>query len=140
MRYNSAIWLFLAGVFGFTTLGLRNISETTVTFDEFAHLPAGVSYLQTGRFGIYRESPPFVRCITAFPAWLAGARINLTQAYRGYRSETLVGRDFVHTTGKRYSMYLNLGRYSVLVLSIACASIIYWWSRKLFGTFAALAS
>lgn len=140
MGNRSSLCILLAGVFAFTTLAFQYIDETAVTIDEFGHLPAGVSYLQTCRFGLYRESPPLLRCVTAFPAWVAGARISLTQAFRGRRTEAIVGRDFARAAGKRYSDYLSAARIVVLILGIGCAGLIYWWSRELYGPSAALVS
>ena len=39
----------------------------SVTIDEFAHLPAGIYYLRTGRFDVYNLSPPLVRELAALP-------------------------------------------------------------------------
>ncbi len=45
----------------------------SVTFDEYAHLPAGVSYWHSGRFDVYDLSPPLLRLLGSWPAVLAGA-------------------------------------------------------------------
>ena len=39
----------------------------SVTVDEFAHLPAGVYYLETGHFDVYNLSPPLLRELAALP-------------------------------------------------------------------------
>ena len=42
-----------------------------MTVDEFAHLPAGVYYLETGHFEVYDLSPPLLRQLAALPVLAA---------------------------------------------------------------------
>ena len=43
----------------------------SVTVDEFAHLPAGLYYLETGHFDVYNLSPPLLRELAALPVLAA---------------------------------------------------------------------
>src|SRR5205809_3786845 len=52
-------------------LALLSLRQQSVTEDEFAHLPAGLSYWRTGSFGIYRVNPPLVKIIGALPVLMA---------------------------------------------------------------------
>ena len=45
----------------------------SVTFDEFAHLPAGVAYWRHADFSIFDLSPPLLRLVAAAPPTLAGS-------------------------------------------------------------------
>src|SRR6476620_4349491 len=60
-----------------TWSALRN----SVTFDEFAHLPAGLSYWRYGRFDIYDYTPPLPQLLGSWPALLAGARVPAIEPY-----------------------------------------------------------
>ena len=42
-----------------------SLNETSVTVDEFAHLPAGIVYLQQRNFAPYHHNPPLLRMIAA---------------------------------------------------------------------------
>ncbi len=44
------------------------------TFNEPAHLAAGMSHWQFGRFELYRVNPPLVRMLAALPVLAAGAK------------------------------------------------------------------
>lgn len=129
--------VFLAFEAVFLWLALENIATTPVMLDEFAHLPAGVSYWETGRFSIYRESPPLIRYVTAFPAYLNGARLDYRRASLGHRSEWLVGIDFVKANGPRYDAYLWQARLVVILLAVACGSLLYVWCNEVYGRVAA---
>ncbi len=49
------------------------------TFGELGSLPAGISHLQFGWFGLYRVNPPLVRIVAALPALLADAKTDWTR-------------------------------------------------------------
>lgn len=70
--------------------------ENAATVDEFAHLPAGVSHWERGRFTLYHENPPFVRALIALPVWLSGPKTDYRRERigLGIRSEWRVGQNF----------------------------------------------
>ncbi len=113
---------------------------TPVMVDEFAHIPAGVSYWESGRFALYRENPPLIRCLISLPAWLSGARVDYSRASVGYRSEWRVGLDFARANESRYARYLWQARLVVAILAVGCGGLIFWWARELFGWQAAAVS
>ena len=49
---------------------VSSLRENSVTVDEFAHLPAGISYWLEGSFATYHHNPPLVRLIAAAPVLL----------------------------------------------------------------------
>ncbi len=50
-----------------------SIPRNAVTFDEFAHLPVGMSYWHLGEFWGYHHNPPLVRALSLhFPRCSAG--------------------------------------------------------------------
>jgi Dolichyl-phosphate-mannose-protein mannosyltransferase len=130
----------LAFEISFVWLLFESIGATPVMVDEFAHIPAGVSYWDSGRFALYRENPPLVRCLISLAPWLSGARVDYAHALAGYRSEWRVGMDFARANESRYARYLWQARMVVVGLAVACGGLIYWWSRELFGPQAAAVS
>jgi len=58
-----------------SVLLIWSASRNSVTFDEYAHLPAGVAYWKFGwrAFAVHNLSPPLVRLIAAAPVVVAGA-------------------------------------------------------------------
>ena len=51
----------------FVVCGFVSMSGDSATFDETAHVFAGVSYLETGDFRLNPEHPPLVKLIAAAP-------------------------------------------------------------------------
>ena len=51
----------------FVVCGFISLTLDSATFDETAHLGAGVSYLETGDFRLNPEHPPLVKLIAAAP-------------------------------------------------------------------------
>ena len=49
-------------------LAVHTLSVKTVTVDEVAHLPAGITYWQSGSFALYHQNPPLVKLLLALPA------------------------------------------------------------------------
>jgi hypothetical protein len=140
-RATLGAWAILVVVaVAFAALAVESITNNSVTVDEFAHVPAGVSYWQRGTFSLYRENPPLVRGLIALPVWLAGARTD----YHGEgeslfgRPEWSVGKDFERAHTDRYLLLFNRARLVVAALAIACGVLIFAWARTLHGEAAAL--
>lgn len=125
-------------VAGFACLAVEVIESNAIMVDEFAHLPAGVSYFDLRRFYIYRVNPPLVQGLAALPVWLSGPRMDYSRAGSGERSEWNVGLDFLAANADQNHRYFSRARSAVTVLAIACGILIYRWSSELHGRVAAL--
>jgi len=128
---------FLALVAASAFLALEAIHGNFVMMDEYAHIPAGMSYWQVGRFSLYRENPPLVQCLVALPPLVAGAKVDYTHAGGG-RSEWTVGRDFLIANAARLHDLVRWSRCVVLALGIASGALIFWWVGELYGGWAAV--
>ena len=51
------------------------------TYNEPAHLVAGISYWQFGRFDVYSVNPPLVKLVAAIPVMLAGCETDWKSFY-----------------------------------------------------------
>jgi hypothetical protein len=51
----------------FLLLGLASARRASVSFDEFAHIPAGVAYWKERAFHLYAHNPPLARLIAVLP-------------------------------------------------------------------------
>jgi len=110
-----------------------------VTIDEVGHIPAGISYWQTGRFRIYRVNPPLPRMVATLPVLAARPKVDyrhLTDG-PGDRPEWEIGRDFAAANVSNYMTLVRLARLPGLLWSLAGAWVVYRWSRDLYGESAA---
>lgn len=131
---------FLVLTIGFQWMTLEYSASSSVTVDEFAHLPAGITTWETGTFQSYRENPPLVRGLLALPAWLAGAKMDYTSARAGLgeRSEWQVGTDFMHANKANYLELYGGARFVNLLIATGCGLLIFLWSYELAGPLTAL--
>jgi 4-amino-4-deoxy-L-arabinose transferase-like glycosyltransferase len=131
---------FLAAVACCVVLSSVCIRGNPAAVDEFAHVPAGISYWQLGRHYIYRENPPLVRLLAALPVVLRGPTMSYAHATNTYRSEWEVGWDFMRVNGPRYHEYIALARCMILFLAVAAGLLIFVWGCENYGSAAGAAA
>ena len=73
MRWAPAACLLL-----FAAAATLSLIGDAATFDETAHLPAGLSYLQRGDFRMNPEHPPLAKAWAALPLWVASTPVDYT--------------------------------------------------------------
>jgi hypothetical protein len=137
-RYAVALILLHAALLTWSALA------NSVAVDEYAHLPAGVSYWRSGgHFSIYDQSPPLLRLIAAAPVALAGADAPPVAAF-----EAMPAKDrhwsyaytFLRANANRYQRLFVIGRVPMILLSCLGAWIVYRWASAMYGSKPALLS
>ncbi|HWP48335.1 MAG TPA: glycosyltransferase family 39 protein [Candidatus Limnocylindrales bacterium] len=131
---------FLIPVVLLLILGLQvflSMGQISITYDEFAHLPAGYSYLKTGDFRMYSHNPPLIKLITAFP--LLFMEIRLPQSNYWDSEEVPVrpwfyGMDFMRANRTQYLHFFFYARLMTLFLSGLLGFLVFLWSREFYGT------
>lgn len=98
--------------------------------DEIAHLPAGVSHLELGRFDLYNVNPPLVRTVAALPVVLVGCNTD----WRGYHDLLKVQCDFLNANGTKVFAYFTLGRLMCIPFCLVGTWICYRWAEAVYGT------
>ena len=124
-------------------LATHSLWQKSVTVDEYAHLPAGLSYLQKGTFGLYHQNPPLVKILAALPALAAGANVDYAHSWveTSPPSRWLFGDDFqtanptrfVDRGEVRYHELFNLARLAIVALSCVGAWLIFSWGKEIYG-------
>jgi hypothetical protein len=120
-----------------------SIPRNAVTFDEVAHLPAGISYWQRGEFWAYHHNPPLVRLLYALPAVLVDVPMDYQNFhYRpGVRQpDNDLGRDFMLLNRDQYMAIFVMCRMVVAGLSVLGGYMVFCWSRELWGSAGGLVS
>lgn len=119
-------------------LAINSLVGDSITFDETAHLTAGMSYLMTGDFRLAPETPPLAQMWAACPLLLLDARW-CSPHTPGWREGDVwrVGRIWLFdlTDGER--LLLPARCMMVLLLVATCLST-YALARTLFGHRAAI--
>jgi hypothetical protein len=122
----------------FVVCGFVSLSGDSATFDETAHIGAGVSYVETGDFRLNPEHPPLAKMLAALPLQAlerGGGRYDTTAWKIG--GQWRFGFDLLNRDGAP-ARRLIPARSAILALGTLLALIVYFWSRELFGRSASL--
>ncbi len=104
----------------------------SVTVDEFAHLPAGYSYLKTGEFHLYNRNPPLVKILAALP--LAAKNAGFTKSAFFQNSDHWgFGYDFMYGNWGNYRELFNMGRTVIILIGLLGGCIVFFWAKELYG-------
>lgn len=101
------------------------------TWDEPAHVAAGMEWLDRGRYTYEPLHPPLARVLAAIGPRLAGIRS------AGQESVWLEGNAILYAGG-RYDRNLALARLGMLPFFVLAAWIVFAWTRRLGGAAAGL--
>ena len=116
-----AVPLLVAGMtVAHLALILGNIGWNAPTFDEVAHIQAGVSYWKTGKFDEYRVNPPLAKLLQALPVILIYA-----------------DRDILNIeddSGTTLIRVVQTARLAGIAWSLLGAWAIFRWAKDLYGT------
>lgn len=110
------------------------------TFNEPAHLAAGLSHWQFGRFELYRVNPPLVRMVAALPVLTADVETDWSKFHEsaGARPVFSIGEDFVAANGERSLWIFTIARWACIPFSLLGGYICFRWGRELFHPAAGL--
>jgi len=113
-------------------------STTSQGFDEPCHVAAAIEFLDKGTYTLDPVHPPLSRIAIGLPLYIAGERFPTWAAsdprLKNYND---VGNSVLYDDG-HYLRNLSLARTAVLPFFIVCAAIVFLWTRRQFGNWAAL--
>jgi hypothetical protein len=118
-------------------VGAGRITSTypvfSYTYDEPAHIAAGMEWLDRGSYTYEPMHPPLARVAVALGPWLSGLHsVGLADLWDE-------GDAILHATGA-YAEPLTLARLGVLPFFLLAAALVWVWGRQLFGAGVALAA
>jgi hypothetical protein len=125
-------------------LALHAAWRTSPTIDEFSHVPAGISYWQTGRFGLYHHNPPLAKLLAALPVLVAHPVVDYSGSYAQAQAageppgHVAFAEEFMRANAARYFDLFRLARIPIVLLSLAGMLILFHWGRELFGAWGGL--
>jgi len=138
-RAHASVAAAIALLLGFAVACAVSLGRDAATFDETAHLVAGLSYLERADFRLNTEHPPLAKLWAAWPVRLLGrdATDYDSTAWRG-ADPWILG--FEALNGPRSSperrdpaRMLGPARLAMLALGIVLGGIVLAWSRELWG-------
>ena len=119
------------------------LSRWSPTFDEPAHIGAGLSYLKTGEFKVNLQHPPLLKEIAAVPLVMTGVPFPMSPA--DWKDVTTpadpilqwqLGSSVIYDTGDPIGVVFR-ARLPFLALTLGLIAAVYAWGRTLLGPAAA---
>jgi 4-amino-4-deoxy-L-arabinose transferase-like glycosyltransferase len=118
-------------------LAVQSLVQENPTIDEVIHLPAGITYWQTGTFKLYHHNPPLVKLVAALPALASG--VTMEQVYRSkfWRNEppykSGVAHLFANLNAAGYFEIFTRARLLMPLFSVVGGLVVFAWSSRLYG-------
>ncbi len=127
----------------FVLQAFASLDLKSPTFDEPAHIGAGLSYLRTGDFKVNLQHPPLLKEIGALPLILMGVRLPMSDddwsaidTRRDPGFQWRLGNAVIYGNDADRVMFWS--RLPFLALATLLGLSIYLWGRRLLGDAAAL--
>jgi Dolichyl-phosphate-mannose-protein mannosyltransferase len=117
-------------------LAVHSLKQENATVDEVAHMPAGVSYWETGTFKLYHHNPPLAKLVAALPVVLSGpktAELYKMEAW-AKESQAAFGQYFARENATSYFDLFNRARLVMLLFSVLGGLVVFVWSSRLYGS------
>lgn len=113
------------------------------TFDEPAHIAAGLSYWQTRNIAANPQHPPLLKELSGLALLAAGVRLPDTPLVRNMETgapgaEYTVGAELIRDQGTRRVLFW--ARLPFLIMSTLAGVLLFAWGRQLLGEGAACAA
>ena len=109
-------------------------------FDEPCHIAAAIEFLDRHTYSLDPVHPPLSRIAIGLPLYLAGERFpRWSPGDPRLTDYNAVGNSVLYDSG-HYLRNLILARLGVLPFYICCAVLVFVWTRKEFGSVAAVAA
>jgi hypothetical protein len=128
-----------AALFAVIAVGrvLLTYQVTSQGFDEPCHVAAGIELLDKGTYTLDPVHPPLARLAIGLPVYLAGERYPRTGEAATSNNYNVVGNSILYDSG-HYRRNLTLARLAVLPFFLFAAVVVFLWTRREFGDFAAV--
>ncbi|MGH2570917.1 MAG: ArnT family glycosyltransferase, partial [bacterium] len=117
----------------FAALAILSMRVKNPTFDETAHLAAGVSYVQKRDFRMNPEHPVLPKLLAGASAGLAGAKHSWdTEAWRDAEQWDFA-REVLYGPGADWRRILFAGRLPMVAIGVALGFATWAWTRAMAG-------
>jgi len=122
------------------TLAILSAKGDSPINDEIAHIPAGYSYLTQQDYRLNPEHPPLIKDLAALP--LLFLDLNFPKEHPSWKDaingQWTLGPIFLYHSGNDADQILFWARIPMLFVLVGLGLFLFYWTRRLAGTGAAL--
>ena len=109
------------------------VRQKSITFDELAHLTAGVASWTTGDYRLFPQNGQLPQRWAALPL-LTGFRFPTREQSAWWTSDLeAIGYQFLYGVGNAHEELLWRARMMMIPIGVALGGLCYFWARRLFG-------
>lgn len=123
-------------------LAVLSLVTENPTVDEVIHLPAGVTYWQTGSFRLYHQNPPLVKLVAALPVLASKPVVDYRNESwtREPSNKAAFAHEFQRDNAARYFELFTRARLLMPAFSVIGGVVVFAWSSRLYGRAGGLVS
>jgi len=133
-------WFRAALLILFSVVAIARIVSTykvfNQTWDEAVHVACGMEWLQLGTYNYEDLHPPLARVAVGIGPYLSGIRLS----GQNPNPDALLAGNAIFASHGEYLHNLALARMGVLPFFLLATWTVWQWTRKLFGSWAAVAA
>jgi hypothetical protein len=112
--------------------------DTSQGFDEPAHIACGLEWLERGTYTLDPLHPPLSRVAIGLPLFLAGERLGSLPPRDSVPAPFWVAGNQILFGDGHYVRNLALARSGILPFFVLAGVVVFLWTRREFGNFAAV--
>jgi hypothetical protein len=117
---------------------VATIRQETQTWDEGFELASGYCYLKSGEYRISLEHPPLARVFAALPLLILNPSIPFDHPSWQQHNDVEFGQEFLYKNRVPADTMLFAARAMMIALTLCLGLAIALWTRRQFGTLAAV--
>jgi hypothetical protein len=126
-------------------VSISSMSQSSLTFDELAHIPAGYSYLKYQDYRINPEHPPLIKNITAIPLLFLDLDFPSDHSLWTQEKEAPawwvqfdLGREFIYHSGNNPREIIFWSRFAMIILLLTIGCFLFFWAQQIGGNIVAI--
>ena len=141
------VWALVAAMLGLQWgVAQWSLRQENPTIDEVLHLPAGISYWQTGQYRLYHHNPPLVKLLAAWPVL---GKVTPQEQLALYQTKYWTdeppnkagfGHDFSKLHAADFFELFTTARSVIPTFLVIGGLVVFLWSREIYGDSGGLVS
>jgi hypothetical protein len=119
-------------------LMFASVWDDTPTSDDNVAVISGYSYLRKQEFRLEPQNPPLIEDLAAFPLLFMDLREPWDHKAWEEANDPELGQAFLYQLGNDPDRILRAARTPMILFAVGFGGILFWWTRKEFGSAVAL--